>query len=79
MAEDQEGAFPWPGGDMINQGMSLRDYFAAKAMAGTLATEQSVLTDGEVIETRDGGYQDAVADFAYGMADIMMERRTKKD
>jgi hypothetical protein len=46
------------------EGMDLRDYFAAKAMQGLLTT----------IKDEEWQY-DEVADIAYGMADAMMEAR----
>ena len=55
-------AFP----NMTNQqGMNLRDYFAAKAMQGNIAASES------------GGYIDLniAAKWAYEMADAMMEAR----
>ena len=57
--------------DMYNgrdlSGMDLRDYFAAKAMQGLLAT----------VKDEEWQYDD-VATIAYGMADAMMEVREKK-
>lgn len=49
------------------EGMDLRDYFAAKAMQGLLTT------------VKDEEWQyDEVAAIAYEMADAMMEAREKK-
>ncbi len=48
------------------QGMTLRDYFAAKAMQGFCANPST--TDGA------GGYKE-VASFAYQMADAMLAAR----
>lgn len=48
------------------QGMTLRDYFAAKAMQGFCANQST--TDGA------GGYKE-VATFAYSMADAMLAAR----
>ena len=45
------------------QGMTLRDYFAAKAMQGWL------------VETSEGVSVTAVARFAYEVADAMMKAR----
>jgi hypothetical protein len=56
-------AFPThPDGGLINDGMTLRDYFAAKAM-------QRLLTDDEI----DVSYATAV--LSYRMADEMMKAR----
>lgn len=53
-------AFPWTHGDMTCTGMTLRDYFAAKAMQG-------ILYEGlEPVET---------AKHAYEMADAMLKAR----
>lgn len=49
------------------EGMDLRDYFAAKAMQGLLST----------VKDEEWQYDD-VADIAYGMADAMMEARESK-
>ena len=47
----------------MSHGMSLRDYFAAKAMQGWL------------VETSEGVSVTAVARFAYQVADAMMKER----
>jgi hypothetical protein len=49
------------------EGMDLRDYFAAKAMQGLLAT----------VKDEDWEYDD-VAFLSYGMADVMMKAREEK-
>lgn len=49
-------------------GMTLRDYFAAKAMQGVCSTEvymDGVLTDSDI------------AEYAYAMADAMLKERAK--
>jgi hypothetical protein len=73
-----EPAFPSNGyvasslGDLSTseKGMTLRDYFAAKAMQG-LATSQD----------RDGNWQyanaETIADTAYEIADAMLQARNK--
>lgn len=48
-----------------NEGLSLRDYFAAKAMQGTLASMQN----DEVFPFKEGPA------WAYKMADAMLEAR----
>jgi hypothetical protein len=65
-------AFPWCGDlnetPSINLGMTLRDYFAAKAMQGLIAASHD--SDGVV------DYNDmAVACSAYAMADAMLHAR----
>ena len=47
-------------------GMTLRDYFAAKAMQGLLAQSQGTAL-GSLVET--------AADYAYAMADAMLKAR----
>ena len=59
----EEGAFPcYEYGDT---GMTLRDYFAAKAMAAMLTIEDVHLNAGE----------SKVAAWAYSQADAMLEQR----
>lgn len=53
-----------------NEGMELRDYFAAKAMQGILAT------DPEDQDHKDGLL--AIAIVSYKMADAMMKEREQK-
>lgn len=57
-------AFPVP--DLHNNGMTLRDYFAAKAMQGLLAQSQGAAL-GSTVET--------AAEYAYAMADAMLKAR----
>ena len=54
-------------GEKNVSGMSLRDYFAAKAMQGIIASP---------ICTTGGGWDDH-AKYAYGMADAMIKQRNK--
>ena len=63
-----ESAFPTPAHNLKNDGMTLRDYFAAKAMQGWLSTYPDDHDPDEVFE---GG----VADFAYRIADAMLKAR----
>lgn len=59
-------AFPvWTDKAIFNQGMDLRDYFAAKAMNGMLADP-----------THDP-YPEEAAKWAYKIADAMMEARER--
>jgi hypothetical protein len=68
---EQDGgpAFPVPNDANVNgqMGMSLRDYFAAKAMQGLLFTG----------EDRRSGQTDLAVQ-AYSMADIMIQVRSTK-
>jgi hypothetical protein len=54
-----------------DHGMSLRDYFAAKALAGWLG---SFGPD----DCEDDIWPDAIAEFAYKMADAMLQARKPK-
>ena len=61
-------AFPHYGGaGWIGPGMSLRDYFAAKAMQGLLA--------GRFLICADPAAEHAVSKAAYQQADAMLEAR----
>ena len=69
-------AFPvkgWNGHEeTINEGMDLRDYFAAKAMQGLLMTQKNY-------DDVDGYYQNSLslAIHSYIIADTMMKAREK--
>ena len=70
-----ERAFPTPRyerGDMYSLGMTLRDYFAARAMQSTFypAILESIRIDKDLD-------CDMVAGFAYTMADAMLKARDK--
>ena len=66
-------AFPHQSSDAIRAGMTLRDYFAAKAMTTMFypAIMESIRTDEDLDCLR-------VAGFAYAMADAMLEAREVK-
>jgi hypothetical protein len=53
-----------------NSGLSLRDYFAAKAMQAIITAEGMSIAD---------EYADKVASFAYDFADSMLKERSKSD
>jgi hypothetical protein len=59
-----ETAFPWTHGDA---GMTLRDYFAAKAMVAFIDKDEWQSTVGDVSEN--------VAYNSYAMADAMLKAR----
>ncbi len=63
-------AFPVPDidGSAVAEGMTLRDYFAAKAM-------QAVITDPH--HDVQCGY-DGIAQYAYSIADAMLKAREQK-
>lgn len=54
------------------EGMSLRDWFAGQALAGILASPNTIKINDEPI-----GSANEYADVAYGVADVMLERRKK--
>lgn len=73
MAKNEGGqAFPRPCGQNLiqinsgSEGMTLRDYFAAKALSGMLANPE-----------RRGGSESDWAEFAYKLSDAMIEARAK--
>ena len=62
-------AFPThPEGALIHDGMTLRDYFAAKAMQGILASNTEH-------EHEDAHIFDAIAEASYKQADAMLKAR----
>ena len=67
-------AFPAPAGvsHITEQGMTLRDYFAAKAMQVIL---QSHYEDGVYVNDIDNDSEIDCAESAYIMADAMMKAR----
>jgi hypothetical protein len=67
-----EPAFPISGGVVDNQfnGMSLRDYFAAKALVGMIATAAAPCLGGL------DGSEARTAKAAYRMADAMLAERS---
>ena len=76
-----ETAFPVPSvlnsnGDPIvgTRGMSLRDYFAAKAMQSYINRSGNVISIGQDSEQI---WLDVIAESAYRMADAMLKEREK--
>jgi len=70
---NSEPAFPTPIiGVMQHQGMTLRDYFAAKAMQVIL---QSQYEDGIYVGDHDNISEQVCANSAYIMADAMLKAR----
>lgn len=69
---DHVPAFPLYGvTSVVQEGMSLRDYFAAKALQGAIAGSMS---DGTHFALGD---ETTLAQMAYLLADAMMLERTK--
>ena len=63
-------AFPAIHDKHFQEGMDLRDYFAAKAMQALLTTSNTTKVNGEYVQNSD-----EYAEVAYIMADNMMEAR----
>lgn len=57
--------------------MTLRDYFAAKALQGLLAMEANAAFGTSCDPYRSHGRCDLMAADAYGLADAMLSERTK--
>jgi len=68
MSEQDDGGQAFPCDRHGYTGMSLRDYFAAKAMAAMLSLEDVHLNYGE----------SELATWSYQQADAMLEERNKK-
>ena len=66
--KDIPTAFPWTHDDLTCTGMSLRDYFAAKAMQGIYASNTEH-------DHEDEHVFDAVAEAAYLQSDAMLKAR----
>lgn len=62
------------GGGYSNQGMSLRDYFAAKAMDALIAGYLASKSKEDSFDTSKGDHSHA-AEVAYKIADAMLEAR----
>jgi hypothetical protein len=66
-------AFPWTHDNITCTGMTLRDYFAAKAMQAFISAYPCQAIDGE-----DGGIPtdaESISGDSYEMADAMMKAR----
>ena len=73
-------AFPHPAGwrrdPHISDGMTLRDYFAAKAMQSVITQEVAALR--RVNEYTAKSSEDVMAEWAYKMAGAMLAAREKE-
>jgi hypothetical protein len=71
-----QAAFPFVAKDktgmIINAGMSLRDYFAAKAMQGFLTNDNLLKAS---CEWHQDGSEISIAQLAYDQADAMLKVR----
>lgn len=80
MTDKKAPAFPvYHGGNARsdNDGMTLRDYFAAKAMALVMPAVLEEIRKRDFSDEIVGRLKIASADACYGMADAMMEAREK--
>jgi hypothetical protein len=70
-------AFPWTHDNVTCTGMTLRDYFAAKAMQMEMQSTKEYYNNGEcdVSEWRELFVN--IAEHAYDMADEMLKARTE--
>ena len=66
-SNSDESAFPVPA-DSVADGMTLRDYFAAKAMQAILTHKEAFNDMGET----------QIAEMAYNQADAMLKARKEK-
>lgn len=73
MKEEQQNAFPALHLD-AHQGMTLRDYFAAKAMQG-LYSSVGEITKSWSAMARDIPLKDYLSEYAYEIADAMLKQR----
>ena len=74
--EEKPVAFPSVGDDYIRYGMTLRDYFAAKAMQGIIIRYGQEPPYLLISEDSDVDAADAeTAKYAYEIADMMMQAR----
>ncbi len=69
-------AFPSESAELHFKGMTLRDYFAAKALQGLL-TEYANPSYGTDREPYRHGHDEFLAKSAYGLADAMLAERDK--
>lgn len=78
MSEGKNGgsAFPSHGtmGEVNHQGMTLRDYFAAKAMEGILSCPNVMYVDGKPLSLGESH----VSKVAYAYADAMLKERSRE-
>jgi hypothetical protein len=73
---NNEPAFPAMHYDLADNehGLTMRDYFAAKAMQGLIAHEEQA---SRLSSANIGDFDERVAFAAYRYADAMMERRMR--
>ena len=73
MKEQEQNAFPALHLD-AHQGMTLRDYFAAKAMQGLFGSMGEITKSWSAM-ARDIPLKDYLSDYSYEIADAMLKQR----
>lgn len=71
-----DGGPAFPHANTRNDGMTLRDYFAAKAMHVFIDRLYNLTKDGMMISNGDTGIAEVAAYKAYAMADAMIKARS---
>lgn len=75
MDEKNNGGSAFP--DFKQTGMSLRDYFAAQALAGIMSNAIGLGTLAKEAREDNVSYADAIANSVYELADAMIAERAK--
>jgi hypothetical protein len=75
--DDNEPAFPRNYSSEGHNGMTLRDYFAAKAMQMEMMSARARYDSGDIEADEWPIVQKWVAEYAYYMADRMLEARVR--
>jgi len=73
MKQEEQNAFPALHLD-AHQGMTLRDYFAAKAMQGLFSSIGEITKSWSAM-ARDIPLKDYISDYSYEIADAMLKQR----
>jgi hypothetical protein len=73
MKQEEQNAFPALHLD-AHQGMTLRDYFAAKAMQGLFSSIGEIKKSWSQM-ARDIPLKDYISDYSYEVADAMLKQR----
>jgi hypothetical protein len=73
MKQEEQNAFPALHLDG-HQGMTLRDYFAAKAMQGLFSSIGEITKSWSAM-ARDIPLKDYISDYSYEIADAMLKQR----
>ena len=68
-------AFPVIGGGVNSMGMTLRDYFAAKAVQGWMANPTATPVEAGIDQADPQAMADVAAAFGYMVADAMLAER----